>query len=113
VNVEQAILAELSKIRELLERQDSTGLLTVEEVATKLRVSTDLVYRNATEWGAIRLPTKDGQRKLVRFPANVVERVAESRLNTEDPTTSECSLRTETHDGVELLPVGGKSRRTT
>ena len=113
MNVEQAMLAELRKIRELLERQDSTGLLTVEQVATKLQVSTDYVYRHAVELGAVRLPTKDGVRKLVRFPANVVERVAESKLNTEDSTTSECSLRTETHDGVELLPVGGKSRRTT
>jgi excisionase family DNA binding protein len=103
MTTEQAdlILQELGEIRRLLERQDSTRLLTVEEAANRLSVSVDYCYRHANRLGAIRLG--EGQRQPLRFPANVVELAM-----AKDPDSrSTSSTRVETVGGVELLPVGG------
>lgn len=103
MTTEQAnlIVEELGRIRRLLERQDLNRLLTVEEVAERLAVSCDYVYRHANQLGAVRLG--EGQRQPLRFPANVVERA--TCQDSESRSTS--STRVETLDGVELLPVGG------
>ena len=104
-----AILQELVKIRELLERQDTTRLLTAEDVANRLKVSADYVYRHAVELGGVRLQVGDGKRRLLRFPVAAVDRVAEDRA-WEAATTNE--VRTETAEGVELLPVGRPGSRS-
>ena len=94
-----AILHELVAIRRLLEQNDSTRLLTVEQVAERLGTSTDYVYRNSDRLGAMRLG--EGERQPLRFPANVVE------LATAKESRAASSTRVETAAGVELLPVGG------
>ena len=98
----EVIIEELVKIRQLLERQDSTRLLTAEDVADRLQVSADYVYRHAVELGGVRLQVGDGKRKLLRFPVAAVDRWADGRA--EERTSTE--VRTETVEGIELLPVG-------
>lgn len=108
----EVIVQELVKIRTLLERQDTTRLLTAEDVADRLRVSADYVYRHAAELGGVRLQVGDGKRRLLRFPVAAVDRAIERRTADEVDTDS---VRTETVEGVDLLPVGrvGAQRRAS
>ena len=100
----EVIVRELVKIRELLERQDTTRLLTAEDVADRLRVSADYVYRHAVELGGVRLQVGNGKRRLLRFPVAAVDRAIERRAA--DEVDTDTGVRTETVEGVDLLPVG-------
>jgi predicted DNA-binding transcriptional regulator AlpA len=92
-----AILDELKAIRQALEVNQQDGLLTAAEVAQKTGVGRGYVYSNADRLGALRLPSKTGQKPRLRFDLAVVtEALADPEPETRTPRTE-----------VPLLPVGG------
>lgn len=82
------------------------GLIDAAEVARRLGVSRDYVYRHADELGAIRLGT--GLRPRVRFdPATVREQLAQSVQVREPQRTNRRPVRRAGSE-VDLLPVKGE-----
>lgn len=101
-----SIEAVARRVAELLRDETPTqpGALTADEVAERLGVSRDHVYRHAAELGGKRMG--DGPRARLRFPVDAINRYLAIETPEAKPTRRQ--RRSGPRSNVELLPVKGR-----